>query len=93
MTRPAAARRAGVVRRRARPRAGASTTSPGAPGLALGELLADAQDRAQAGLDRPAELAADQLVGLAGVAAPLGVADDDPRREARRASAREISPV
>ena len=52
------------------------------PGLALGELLADAQDRPQARLARPDELAADELVGLAGVAPPLGVADDDPRRQA-----------
>ena len=33
-------------------------------GLALGQLLADAQDRAQAGVDGTAELPADQLVGL-----------------------------
>ena len=69
------------------PRSCASTTSR-CPARPRGrELLADAQDRPQAGLDRPAELAADQLVGLAGVPAALGVADDDPRREARRASA------
>ena len=35
----------------------------------------------QAGLDRPAELAADELVGLARVAPALGVADDDPGRQ------------
>ena len=56
--------------------------------LALGELLADAHDRSQPGLDRPAQLAPDELVGLAGVASPLGVADDDPGRQAGRASAR-----
>ena len=34
-------------------------------GLTLGQLLADTQDRAQAGVDGPAQLAADLLVGLA----------------------------
>ena len=59
------------------PRAGRRPPRSGAR-LALGELLADAQDRPQAGVHRPAELASDQRVGLAGVAAPLRVADDHP---------------
>ncbi len=75
-------------------RAGVARPPTAAPGLALGELLADAQDRAQPGVDGAAELPADQLVGLAGVAAPLGVADDDPRREPdqhRRARSRRCT--
>ena len=46
--------------------------------LALGKLLADAEDGPEAGLDGPAELAADQSVGLTGIATTLGVAEDDP---------------
>ena len=61
--------------------------------LALGELLADAQDRAQARLDRAGELPADQLVGLARVAPPLGVADDDPVREAGQHRRRDLAGV
>ena len=52
------------------------------PGLPFGELFADAQDRPQPGVPRPVELAGDDLVRLAVIAAPLGVADDHPRREA-----------
>ncbi len=62
-------------------------------GFALGELLADAQDRAQAGIDRPAELAADERIGLAGVAPPFGVADDDPRREPGQHRCRDLAGV
>ena len=49
--------------------------------LALLELLADAQDRAQAGVDRPPDLEPDELVGLARVTTPFGVADDHPGRQ------------
>ena len=58
------------------------------------ELLADAEDRPQAALDRPPELLADPLVGLGVVAPPLAVADDHPRREAgehRRARCRRCT--
>ena len=64
-----------------------------APGLALRELLADAQDRAQARLDGPAELAADQLVGLGRVAPPLGVTDDDPVGEPGQHRRRDLAGV
>ena len=43
--------------RRAHPPSWRSTTSTGPTSFALGELLADAEDRAEAGLDRPGELA------------------------------------
>ena len=46
--------------------------------VAIGQLLADTQDRTEAGLDRPSELAPDPLVGLAMIAAALRVAHDDP---------------
>ena len=51
-------------------------------GVTLLRALADAQDRPQARVGRPAELLADALVRLAEVAPPLRVADDDPAREA-----------
>ncbi len=53
-----------------------------AAGLAVGEDLADAQDRAQAAGDGAVQLLADQLVGLAEVGAALGVAEDDPGGQA-----------
>ena len=74
-------------------RAAPSTTVIRAAGLALRELLADAQDRPQARVERPAELAADQLVGLARVASPLGVADDDPGREPDQHRRRDLAGV
>ena len=45
-------------------------------GFALGQLLADAQDRDQPLGERGGELARDQLVALAVQQPPLGVADD-----------------
>ena len=68
-----------------------SATTSVAARLAVGELLADAQDRAQAGTDGTPQLAADQLVGLARVA-PRSVADDDPFASVASIGA-EISPV
>ena len=50
--------------------------------LAVGELLADAQDRSKPRVECPGDLPGDERVGLAGVPPPLGVADDHPGREA-----------
>src|SRR5690606_26776968 len=47
-----------------------------APGLALVERLADAQDRAQLIAERRLDLPMDQLVAFLKVLAPLGVTDD-----------------
>ena len=76
----------------ARP-AGRRTTSSASAGLAIGEHLADAQDGPQAARPRRGRASADQLVGLAEVAAPLGVAEDAPTWRGRPASARDTSPV
>ena len=69
------------------------TTASWLPGLAFLEPLPDAQDRPQPGIDRASELAPDELVGLEGVAAPLGVADDDPCREADEHRRRDLAGV
>ena len=75
--RPAsAAARAG--RRRRRSLARASRSASCSPTHRIGRRPAST---------RPGELAADQLVGLAGVPPPLGVADDHPASRGRRASA------
>ena len=65
----------------------------GPAGLALVELLADAQDRPQADLGAAQQLAADERVGLALVAAALRVADDRPGGQAGTSIGAEISPV
>ena len=92
MTRPAAVERRRRRGRRGRRASWRSTTSCWLARLALLELLPDAQDRAQAGVDGAAELAADELVGLGGVAPALGVADDDPVASPTSIGA-ETSPV
>ena len=56
----------------------------GAACLTLVQQLAHAEDGAEAGVHRPPQLAADEGVGLAGVAPALGVAEDDPRDEPRQ---------
>jgi hypothetical protein len=75
-------------RRRSRPRAGgagspaAAVDDLAAARLAIGQLLADAQDRAQAGL-APRPPCARSARPSRRVAAPLGVADDRPTSRAR----------
>ena len=81
MTMPAATRAAGSRPSRA-PLQLAVDDLGLASGLAVGEDLADAQDRAQAAGDGAVQLLADQRVRLAEVGAALGVAEDDPGGEA-----------
>ncbi len=65
----------------------------GAAGGALVELLADAQDRAQAVLDAAQQLAADERVVLALVAPALGVADDGPAGQPGEHRRRDLAGV
>ena len=88
MTRPAASSAAGSRGRPARRAAGARRRRPGSPASRSSSCSPTHRIGAEPGVHGTAELPADQLVGLARVAPALGVADDDPGRPARRASAR-----
>ena len=65
----------------------------GPTSLAVGQLLADAQDRSKPSVECPGDLPGDQRVGLAGVPPALGMADDHPGREADQHRRRDLAGV
>ena len=94
MTRPAAAERAPGRGSPSAPRSCASDdVDPARPASRSASCSPTHRIGRRPASSARRELAADQLVGLAGVAAPLGVADDDPRREPGQHRRRDLAGV